>query len=363
VAIEKPLVTRRTEAPMKRVHWIGLDVHCRFCEVAVLDPADRVVARHRCLTRIPDLAEVIEAVPQPRRVVLEEGPLADWLVRNLRGRAEEVIACDPRRNRLIAAEGDKDDPLDAERLARLGRGGYVKAVHHAESLTRAVFKQHVALYHDRVRHRVGEAHRANSLVRRHGVMARERDMLGREDRDALLSRLPASPVLRADVELLWRGYDAAAEQEQQARRQLVRLAREDETARRFEALPGVGWVRAATLLAFLDTPWRFASKQALWRYLGIGLERRRSGNGPERLRVPLRLNRLLKVSILGAARSAVIQGDNPFADQHRRWISQGLSPRLARRNVARSLAAVLWGMWKSGNAYRPEWVGRAAVTA
>jgi hypothetical protein len=57
-------------------------------------------------------------------------------------------------------------------------------------------------------------------------------------------------------------------------------------------------VRAATLLAFLDTPWRFASKQALWRYLGIGLERRRSGNGPERLRVPLRSNRLLKGTIL-----------------------------------------------------------------
>jgi transposase len=125
----------------------------------------------------------------------------------------------------------------------------------------------------------------------------------------------------------------------------------------------VGWVRAATLLAFLDTPWRFASKQALWRYLGIGLERRRSGDGPERLRVPLRLNRLLKATILGAARSAVISGDNPFTEQHRRWIGQGLSPRLARRNVARSLAAVLWGMWKCGNAYRPEWVGRSAKPA
>jgi transposase len=170
-------------------------------------------------------------------------------------------------------------------------------------------------------------------------------------------------VLREDVELLWQGYDAAAALEEQARRRLVQLARQDEVVRRFEALPGVGWVRAATLVAFLDTPWRFASKQALWRYLGVGLERRRSGNGPERLRVPRRMNRLLKSAILGAARSAVLQGENPFAEQYRRWVGNGLSPRLARRNVARSLAAVLWGMWKSGNVYHPEWVGRAVTLA
>jgi len=99
----------------------------------------------------------------------------------------------------------------------------------------------------------------------------------------------------------------------------------------------------------------------LWKYLGIGLERRRSGAGAERLRVPPVVNRWLKSTILGAAKSAVAQGDNPFADQYRRWLEQGLSAKLARRNVARSLAATLWGLWKNGSAYRPEWVGVAAA--
>jgi hypothetical protein len=67
--------------------------------------------------------------------------------------------------------------------------------------------------------------------------------------------------------------------------------------------------------------------------------------------------------ILGAAKSAVTQGKNPFADQHRRWMEQGLSPKLARRNVARSLSATLWGLWKNGTVYRPEWVGVAAAAA
>ena len=117
------------------------------------------------------------------------------------------------------------------------------------------------------------------------------------------------------------------------------------------------------MYAYLDTPWRFRSKSALWKYLGIGLERERSGNGPEHVGVPLLTHRLLKCTILGAAQSAVAQGTNPFADLYRRWIQQGLSSRLARRNVARAQAATLWGLWKNGSAYRPEWVGVAAAAA
>jgi transposase len=160
---------------------------------------------------------------------------------------------------------------------------------------------------------------------------------------------------------VWPSYDASVAHEHTWRQRLIKLAQEQEVVRRFEALPGFGWIRAATMYAYLDTPWRFRSKAALWKYLGIGLERQRSGNGPEHLGVPKLVHRLLKSTILGAARSAAAQGNNPFADLHRRWIDTGLSPKLARRNVARSLAATLWGLWKNGSVYHPEWVKVAAA--
>jgi transposase len=177
-----------------------------------------------------------------------------------------------------------------------------------------------------------------------------------------LGRLPDQGPLRELVQELWTSYDAVVAQEEEWRRRLVRAAQQVELLRRFEDLPGVGWIRAATLYAYLDTPWRFRSKEALWKYLGIGLERKHSGQGPEHLGVPRRAHRLLKSTILGAARSAAAQKDNPFADLYRRWLGQGLSAQLARRNVARRLAATLWGLWKNGSAYRPDWVG-VAVTA
>jgi len=346
---------------MNRRYFIGVDVHCKFSEVVAVNAVGKLIHRGRCATTIPALVEELEKIPRPRCVVIEEGPLADWLWRQLRRRLDDRVICEPRRNRLIAHEGDKDDPLDAEKRAQLYRGGYVKAVHHGDSLKRAIFKQHVGLYHDAVRQRVREALRISSLFRRHGVFVRAKAFVDPADRPALLARLPPSRTLAADRRLLWKGYDVMAAVEAKMRRRLVQLAKKVEVVRRFQELPGIAWIRAATLDVWLDTPWRFRSKSALWKYLGIGLERRRSGNGPERLGVPALVNRALKSTILGAAKSAVARDDNPFADQYRRWIDAGLSPRLARRNVARSLAATLWGLWKNGSAYRPEWVGVAAA--
>jgi len=346
---------------MRRCHFIGVDVHCAFCVVVAVDSNGQVTHRDRCATSIPALLQEIKKVPRPRELAIEEGPMADWLFRNIHSEVERMIVSNPRHNRLISGEGDKDDPLDAEKLAQLLRGGYLKPVHHANSLARAILKHHVALYHDRVRHRVSEGLRITWLLRRYGIFVRAKHFVAKCDRPALLARLPENRTLAADVRLLWKGYDVAMAQEWRLRDQLVKLAHQEEAVCRFTELPGIGWVRAATLFVWLDTPWRFRDKSALWKYLGIGLERRRSGGSKEWLHVPVMVNRALKGTILGAAKAAVAQGDNPFAAQYRRWSENGLSPKLARRNVARSLAATLWGLWKNGNVYRPEWVGVAGA--
>ena len=138
---------------------------------------------------------------------------------------------------------------------------------------------------------------------------------------------------------------------------LGRLAKEQELIARLMELPGVALIRASTFVAYVDTPWRFASKAAMWKYLGIGLVREKSGDGREYLHVELACNRRLKAAMLGAAQSAIKQNQSPFADQYQRWLAAGISPRNAKRNVARSQAAVMWGMWKNGGVYDPDRVG------
>lgn len=147
-------------------------------------------------------------------------------------------------------------------------------------------------------------------------------------------------------------YALFCEQEEELRKALVRLARKEEPVRRLEQVPGFGWVRAITFYVYLDTPHRFASKSKLWRYCGIGLEKRGSGNGPMRTRMCQQGNRYLKGTLIGAAKT-VITGDSPYAQRYQHWIDQGLPPSTARRNVARLLATTLWTLWKEGARYDP----------
>lgn len=346
---------------MARNSFIAMDVHCGFTEGGWTNSLGQERGSFRCKTAIPELTAEIEKIPRPRTLVIEEGPLSDWLHRNLHDLVDKMVVCDAYRNALVARDGDKDDAIDWRKLAGLLRGGYVKAVHQCESISRSLLKQRVHLHHDQVRNRVRQAQRVIWQFRRWGLMVRERDFADAPDRQALLASLPGQPVLREDLDLLLEGYDQAVKQETQMRRRLKESAQNEPQIQRLMELPGVGVVRATTFFAIVDTPFRFASRQALWKYCGIGLERRKSGDGPMLLRLPRRFNRPLKGALLGAAKSAAA-GDNPFADQYRRWLDDGCSPRIARRNLARSLSAVMWGMCKSGNAYEPAAVGNAGRT-
>jgi transposase len=195
-------------------------------------------------------------------------------------------------------------------------------------------------------------------VRRMGVMIKEKDLIDSERREAMIAKLPASELLAEDLKVMLSGYDRAAEQVTLLRRRLVQLVKKDPAIHRLCKLPGVGPVRAATIHAFVDTPFRFRTKQKLWKYMGIGLEKKQSGTGRVILRSPRRFSRVLKSAILGAAKSAAASRDNPFADQYQRWLEDGCSSRIAKRNLARSLAVVIWGMWKSGSEYDPIQAGR-----
>jgi transposase len=345
------------EAPMKREHFIGLDSHGGFCQMSATNGSGKRLYQGKCPTTIAAVRELIEKVPRPRHLVFEEGPLANWLYRNLVDHVDSLTVAEPRRNRLIACDGDKDDPVDAEKLANLLRGGYIKGVHQTGTLEQTLFKQLVAQYHRHVRRRVAASLQVTAILKQHGVMARSKQFDHPKDRAALLQRLPNQRLLREMVTALWEEYDALQAHEDAWRKRLLREAKKDEVIERFTQMPGISWIRAATLRAYLDTPWRFRNVKALWKYLGIGLDRRHSGNGPEFLCVPKQMNRLLKSTILGAARSAIAQGENPFADQYEGWKSRGLSAKMAKRNVARSLSTTLWGLWKSGTVYHPEWVG------
>ena len=343
---------------MDKVNLIAMDVHCRTTTLASMTPGGRLRPLQTLPTTVPDLAAAIQTVPRPRVVILEEGMMSDWLYRNLLPHADRVIVCDPRRNALIAKDGDKDDPIDASKLLQLARGDFLRPVHHVETQSRAILKHLVAAYHQRVELRVALANQLLGYLRQWGIVIREPALADPQARAVWRKQLPPSLTVAQQLKLFLALYDLAAGQVVALRRRLARLTRDHPVIQRFKALPGIKTVRAVTFYVYLDTPFRFKSKQALWKYIGIGLVRRHSGAGPERLGVPVGCHHRLKAAILGAAQSAIQKPHaNPFAQVYQRSLADGKSPRIARRDTARALAAVLWGMWKSKSDYRPDWVG------
>jgi len=331
-------------------YYIGMDVHCNNTELAI-ERGCKIVDRYSVPTTIPAIVEVLESLSGKKHLAMEEGPMAGWLYRNLFDKVDRLIVSDPRRNKLIASDGDSDDKIDSAKLAALLRGNYLRAVHHSldEDLWR--LKRWVGLYHDRVKDATGAINKIRSYGRMHGIKTPRgvlRDVVKRQQWLANLTDRNAAALL----EVLWIGYDATAHQTRLAKKQLIRRARKYPIVHWWQELAGIGLIRAATMLAYLDTPWRFKRKSQLWKYCGLGLVHNSSGKDSRgryktgQLRLVWHANKRLKNAVMGATVCVINGKDNVFKDYYEKLIDDGLTQSNARHAVARKLLTVMWGMWK-----------------
>lgn len=335
--------------------YIGADVDSKMTELAV-ERNGKIVCRRRVETSIVALKEFLGGISGHKSLCFEEGPMADWLYRNLLGCVDELIVCDPRRNKLIACDGDKDDPIDAGKLAELNRGGYLRGVYHGQSEARLQLKQWVGLYHDRVRDAVRQVNKIRARCRMYGLRPPRGFLCNRKVQRQWVGELKGHG-LAAQLELLLPGLETVRSQVRRARAEMARRVKGETIVDRWKDLPGVALIRATTLLAYLDTPWRFAGPKKLWKYCGVGLVRTASGTDKKgrprkgKLQLAWAVNRRLKGAVIGAATSAIEQGCNVFSAYDRRLQRQGLTPSNARHAVARKLLTVMWGMWKNNSRF------------
>lgn len=336
-------------------YYIGADVHTNNTELAV-EQRGRIVARYSVPTTIPAISTVLGSLEGRKIFAMEEGPMAGWLYRNLNQEVETFVVSEPRHNKLIAGEGDKDDKIDAGKLAILLRGNYLKSVHHTSDDHRAHLKHWINLYHDRIRDAVRDINKIRACCRMHGVRIPRKVVRNPIRRHQWLSGLD-NPVLKAQLHMFWIGYDATKEQIELAKKQFSSYARKYPIIKSWCDLPGVGMIRATTIFAYLDTPWRFKNRAKLHKYCGVGLVRASSGTDkkgrpkPARLKLPWAVNRRIKNAVLGAATSAIEKGDNAFKDYYERMLSHGITPANARHSVARKLVSTMSAMWKTGSEY------------
>jgi len=86
-------------------YYIGADVDSKMTELAI-EKNEKIIRRYRVPTNIAALRGVLGSISGTKFLTFEEGPMAGWLYRNFKDDVDELIVCDPRRNKLIACDGD-----------------------------------------------------------------------------------------------------------------------------------------------------------------------------------------------------------------------------------------------------------------
>src|SRR3981189_327997 len=145
---------------------------------------------------------------------------------------------------------------------------------------------------------------------------------------------------------------------QQVRRDLLLESKKHQAWRLLGLIPGIGPIRAALLIALIQTPHRFRTKRQLWTYSGLGLETHDSAQYRvvegqlQRSKKPVTLRGLnqdhnhdLKDIFKGAATRAS-SSRGPFHDFCEHLLAQGRKPTMARLTLARKIAAITWIVWK-----------------
>ena len=122
---------------MNDAKYIGLDVHQATISVVVLDSTGHLVMESIIETKAATILQLLHGLSGSLHVTFEEGTCAAWLHDLLKPHVARVLVCDPRKNALLKA-GNKNDRIDARKLADLLRSGLLSPVYHGENGVRVL---------------------------------------------------------------------------------------------------------------------------------------------------------------------------------------------------------------------------------
>jgi len=122
---------------MSQDKYIGMDVHQATISVAVRDVQGKLIMECMLETKAATILEFVQGLSGTLALTFEEGTSAAWLHDLLKPHVSRLVVCDPRKNALMK-DGNKNDRVDARKLAELLRTNQVKPVYHEKHGTRAL---------------------------------------------------------------------------------------------------------------------------------------------------------------------------------------------------------------------------------
>jgi transposase len=327
----------RKEPVMRKVRFIGLDVHADTIAIAVAESGSEV----RSLGIVPNRPESLRKVmkklgpPESLRVCYEAGPTGYaiyWQLTAL-GVPCEVVA--PTLVPTRAGDRVKTDRRDAEKLARSYRAGDLTAVwvpDTAHEALRDLVRAREAAKKDqlRARHRLGKfllrhgrrpPTKMASWTQRHLAWVKHVQFDQPAQEATLLDYFHEVDHVAGRIERLERAITAAVATAPAQMRAVIEA---------LQALRGIALVSAVTLVAEVGELSRFARAPQLMGYSGMGV--REDSSGPR--------TRRGGITKTGNAHVRRIVMEAAWAYRHRPYVGAAMRKRQAR--LSEEVKAIGW---------------------
>ena len=368
---QKPTQEKATEekekgalAPNRDRLTVGVDLGDQWSNYCILGLEGETLAEGQWRTTREDVASFFGALAAAR-VIFEVGTHSAWVREVVVGCGHEVLVANPRLMEGTKRRKRKNDRLDAQKLARLGRVD-----------PQSLFP---------MEHRSTEVRQDLVVLRARDALVSVRTELINTTRGLVKSmgaRLPkcSSPSFPKKVE------EALPAEVREALLPLVRLAEElsdciKDYDQRIEKLgrekyghtkllrqvKGVGPLTSLAYVLTLDNPDRFRKSRDVGPYLGLVPKQEESGDSQPQLGISKTGDVMLRRLLVGSAHY-ILGPFGPDTDLRRyglRLCERGgkNAKKRAAVAVARKLAVLLHRLWVSGEVYEPLHNAPPAVTA
>ncbi len=132
--------------------YIGLDWAKSNMAIARMTKQSESIEVMDVVSNLKNLQLYLKNKKGKKVLTFEETSTSQWLYIELKDYVDEILVCDPYRNKLLS-EGAKTDKIDAKKLVKLLRAGLLKPVFHSGNEFINLRKL-VSAYNDLIKHGV-----------------------------------------------------------------------------------------------------------------------------------------------------------------------------------------------------------------
>ncbi len=335
---------------MKEEYHIGVDLHKKFSQVAVLDKKGEVLANKRVPNNPDLLAEHFSDFPKETPVTLEATIGYEWMSDLLTDIGLKVNLANPRKVRLIAESTIKTDKVDAITLAQLERADFLPLSYLPPQEvrdTRELLRHRIKL----VSVRRGMKNRIHAILAKRGILHYPvKDLFGKTGREYLKS-LSLPPVYRTEVNSYLSLIDQIdkllIQREKEIKKQVIK---ENPAANLLLSIPGISYFSALLIVSEIGDVNRFPSHKKLVSYAGLTGTISESADKSHHGRLKKDSNRYIRWILIEAADHAVRKDPKLFRFYRKILATRGTNK--ARVAVAHKLLISIYYMLKNKEEYQ-----------